>query len=77
MLKLPCVLELLVPGGYRVEAALPWALFGIPKTRRQRLPVQAVLISHDRRGKRSVEINWTGGDALNKPEKYGNLFMAD
>jgi len=64
------------PGGYCIEAVLPWALFGIPKAQRQRFLTQVILTSHNRRGKRNVEIRWTGGNAARKPERYGHLFLA-
>ncbi|MGO8705837.1 MAG: aldo/keto reductase [Candidatus Brocadiia bacterium] len=65
-----------IPGGYAVEAVLPWAGFEIPKAKRKRLAIQVSLIGHNRLGQPTVELHWTGGDAAQKLERYGHLFLA-
>ena len=65
-----------VPGGYAVEAVLPWARFGIPKAQRRRLSIQVSLTSHNRSGRPNLEMHWTGGDAARKLERHGHLFLS-
>jgi hypothetical protein len=65
-----------IPGGYAVEAVLPWARLKIPKAQRRRLAIQVSLTSHNRSGRPNVEMHWTGRDAARKLERYGHLFLA-
>jgi predicted aldo/keto reductase-like oxidoreductase len=66
----------LIPGGYAVEAVLPWARFEIPKAQRRRLAIQLSLTSYRRSDTPNVEMHWTGGDAAYKVERYGHLFLS-
>jgi len=65
-----------IPGGYAVEAVLPWARFGIPKAQRRRFAIQVSLTGYNRLGRPPAELHWTGGDAAQKLERYGHLFLS-
>jgi len=64
-----------IPGGYGVEAVVPWAFLEMPKARRRRLAIQVSLASNSHSGKENVEMHWTGRGEAHKPERFGHLFL--
>jgi len=62
--------------GYRVEAAIPWVLLKAKGKKRPRhLGLDLALISHNKQGKRNVEMLWSGAASVGQADRFGHLFL--